>query len=101
MDTSQGDISSLYRSAVFLLAIAVAVLRLNDSGRSGRMMLLGLINFIGSIVLLLCMCEVSGGSNQYGEPPLLEAGARGDDSGLVRVALRCLCLIHRTANETW
>ena len=68
-----GIISTLYSLAVFLPGIAVAVRRLHDTGRSGWMLLLGLIPCIGALVLIFFMCEDSHGSNQYGEPPKLEA----------------------------
>ena len=72
LDGGVGIISTLYSLAVFLPGIAVAVRRLHDTGRSGWMMLLGLIPCIGALVLLYFMCEDSHGANEYGEPPKLE-----------------------------
>ena len=56
--------------AIFLPLLAVSVRRLHDLGKSGWMLLLGLIPFVGSILLLVWF--VSDGEpqdNQYGPVP--------------------------------
>ena len=54
--------------------IAVVVRRLHDTGKSGWMILIGLIPFIGAIVLLVFMClDSEPGSNQYGHNPKEES----------------------------
>ncbi|MNJ56322.1 Inner membrane protein YhaH [compost metagenome] len=60
----------VYAAAVLLPSLAVAVRRLHDTGRSGWMILLSLIPFIGSIILIVFMCQDSEpGENQYGPNP--------------------------------
>jgi len=53
-----------------LPAIAVAVRRLHDTGRSGWWLFIGLIPLIGAIVLLVFYClDSDPGPNQYGDNP--------------------------------
>ena len=55
---------------VLLPSVAVAVRRLHDTGRSGWLYLLLLIPLVGSIILLVFLCQDSQpGSNQYGPNP--------------------------------
>jgi uncharacterized membrane protein YhaH (DUF805 family) len=50
--------------------IAVAVRRLHDTSRSGWWILIGLIPFIGAIVLLVFYCtDSTPGPNEYGPNP--------------------------------
>ncbi|MFE1312136.1 DUF805 domain-containing protein [Streptomyces sp. NPDC058755] len=58
-------------AVVFLLpALAVTVRRLHDTGRSGWMILIGIVPLIGSIVLLVFYCSDSqAGANKYGPNP--------------------------------
>ncbi|MDD5995854.1 MAG: DUF805 domain-containing protein [Bacteroidales bacterium] len=56
--------------ALFIPSIAVAVRRLHDTGKSGWYYLVGLIPFIGALVLLYWfVTEGTEGSNEYGENP--------------------------------
>ena len=60
-----------YVLAVFIPGLAVAVRRLHDVGKSGWMMLIGLVPFIGSIWLLILMVTDSEpGENKYGVGPI-------------------------------
>lgn len=60
----------LYSIAVLLPSLAVSIRRLHDSGKSGAWILIGLIPFIGAIVLLVFMCTDSQpNDNQYGPNP--------------------------------
>ena len=50
--------------------IAAAVRRLNDTGRSGWWYLIGLVPFVGWIILIVFLAsEGNAGPNQYGPPP--------------------------------
>ena len=63
-------LAQLYYLAVFLPGLGVSVRRLHDTGKSGWMLLLGLIPVIGGIILLVFMVlDSQPGSNQYGENP--------------------------------
>ena len=66
MDTGIGLLSGVYALAVFLPSLAVTVRRLHDTGRTGWWVLIGLIPFIGWIVLLIFMVLDSTGDNEYG-----------------------------------
>jgi uncharacterized membrane protein YhaH (DUF805 family) len=53
-----------------LPSIAVRARRLHDTGKSGWLMLVGIIPFIGDILLLVWLCtEGSYGPNEYGADP--------------------------------
>ncbi|WP_066368672.1 DUF805 domain-containing protein [Neobacillus fumarioli] len=63
-------LTGLYSLAVFLPSLAVSVRRLHDSGRSGLWVLIGLIPFIGAIVLLVFFClDSEEGNNRFGPNP--------------------------------
>jgi len=60
----------LYILAVFIPSLAVGVRRLHDTGKSGWMILIGLIPIIGTIWLLVFMLiDSNPGENQYGVNP--------------------------------
>lgn len=68
-------LQSLYALAVLLPSLGVAVRRLHDTGRSGWWVLIGLVPFLGAIVLLVFFCiEGQSADNEYGANPKL-AGA--------------------------
>ncbi|MDY0077004.1 MAG: DUF805 domain-containing protein [Bacteroidales bacterium] len=65
-----GPISGIYSLALIIPSLAVAVRRLHDVGKSGWMILIGLIPLIGFIWLLVLMVTDSKpGENQYGPNP--------------------------------
>ena len=60
----------IYAFATFLPSLAVAIRRLHDVNKSGWMILVSLIPFIGGIWLLILMCtNGTSGPNDYGEDP--------------------------------
>lgn len=60
----------IYSLAVFIPSLAVLVRRLHDSDKSGWMILISFIPFIGGIwLLILLVTEGTSGSNQYGPDP--------------------------------
>ena len=62
--------SLLVGLGLFLPGLAVLVRRLHDTNRSGWWILIGLIPFIGFIVLLIFVLEKGNpGPNDYGPPP--------------------------------
>lgn len=66
-----GILGMLYALAVLLPAIGVTVRRLHDGDRSGWWILVGLIPFVGFIVLLVFMVlPGTEGDNQYGPDPV-------------------------------
>lgn len=63
-------IQALYSLAMIVPAIAVSVRSLHDVGKSGWMLLVGLIPFIGYIwLLVLYVTDSNPGTNQYGSNP--------------------------------
>jgi len=57
--------------ASFIPSLAVQVRRFHDQDRSGWMMLLGLIPYLGTFIVLIFMClEGTRGPNRYGPDPL-------------------------------
>jgi uncharacterized membrane protein YhaH (DUF805 family) len=71
--TGFGLTSSLYSLAVLIPGIAVLVRRLHDIDRSGWWVLLGLVPFVGGIVLLvLAALDSTPGENRFGPNPKLE-----------------------------
>lgn len=68
--TLGGLLYGLFCLAVLIPALAVGVRRLHDVGKSGWMMLVGLIPFVGGIWLLVLYCTDSQyGENQWGPNP--------------------------------
>jgi uncharacterized membrane protein YhaH (DUF805 family) len=71
-DTSVGLFTSLFFLGMLLPSLAVTVRRLHDTGRSGFWILIGLLPFIGSIVLLVfTVLDSQPGDNAYGPNPKL------------------------------
>ncbi|MEY3480675.1 MAG: hypothetical protein RIQ71_1450 [Verrucomicrobiota bacterium] len=65
-----GILSGLYSLAVILPALALAVRRLHDTGRSGWWILIGLVPAIGGIILIVFYAlDSQPGTNQYGPNP--------------------------------
>ena len=65
-----GLIYALYMLAVLIPSLAVAVRRLHDTGRSGWMILIALIPFVGAIwLLVLLVLEGNAGENKFGPSP--------------------------------
>lgn len=61
---------ALYSLAVLVPSIAVGVRRLHDAGYSGWFVLLGLIPFLGAIIMIIFAVQKSqSGSNKYGPEP--------------------------------
>ena len=57
----------VYWLAMIVPYIAVAVRRLHDTDKSGWFYLLGLVPFVGGIILLVLLCiDSTRGTNQYG-----------------------------------
>jgi uncharacterized membrane protein YhaH (DUF805 family) len=66
-------IGLLYGLAVIIPGIAAVVRRLHDGGKSGWMILVSLIPFVGTIVLIVFLAQAGNpGANEYGP------GAGGD-----------------------
>ncbi|MGW1073069.1 DUF805 domain-containing protein [Streptomyces sp. NPDC002537] len=64
-------LGALYSLAVLLPSIAVGIRRLHDTGRSGWWLLIGLIPFVGIIVLVvLWALDSTPHDNAYGPSPL-------------------------------
>ncbi|MEW1720158.1 DUF805 domain-containing protein [Streptomyces sp. NPDC093109] len=65
-----GILSTIYALAVFIPTLAVGVRRLHDTGKSGWMLLLGLIPLVGFIILIVFFAsEGEKGPNAYGPDP--------------------------------
>jgi uncharacterized membrane protein YhaH (DUF805 family) len=60
----------VYALGVLIPSLAVAIRRLHDTDKSGWLLLLGLIPFVGFIILLVFYIqEGTSGPNQYGPGP--------------------------------
>jgi uncharacterized membrane protein YhaH (DUF805 family) len=65
--------------AILIPSIAVQVRRFHDQDKSGWFVLLGLIPYLGGIVLLVFMCiEGTRGPNRFGPDPKDPTGNLGD-----------------------
>jgi uncharacterized membrane protein YhaH (DUF805 family) len=63
-------LSSIYSLAVLVPSLAVSVRRLHDTNRTGWWILIGLIPFVGTIILIVFLATDSQpGENQYGPNP--------------------------------
>ena len=56
----------VYALAVLIPGLAIAVRRLHDTGKSGWFILLGLIPFVGFIIMIVFYVQPSDGPNDYG-----------------------------------
>jgi len=64
-------ILSIFMIAIFIPGLSLAVRRLHDTGKSGWMLLLGVIPLVGPIILLVFyVTESTPGINEYGPNPL-------------------------------
>ncbi|EMG27322.1 hypothetical protein X560_2532 [Listeria fleischmannii 1991] len=61
----------LYGLANIIPALSLSIRRLHDSGKSGWFILLGLIPFVGSIIVIVFMCL----------PSVEDGGKKGDEYG--------------------
>lgn len=60
----------LFYLAIFIPSLAVQVRRFHDQDKSGWLILLGFIPYIGGLILLVFMClEGTRGPNRYGPDP--------------------------------
>lgn len=67
---SIASLSFLYQLAVFIPGIAVSVRRMHDIGKSGWMLLVGLVPLIGVLIVLYFMVlDSQPGNNEYGPNP--------------------------------
>ena len=68
--TAFAFLGAIYNLAVLIPSFAVFCRRMHDTGRSGWWWLIGLIPFVGWIVLLVfCCLDSQPGENQYGPNP--------------------------------
>ena len=63
-------LTGIYGLLTILPSLAVGARRLHDSGKSGWWLLIGLIPFIGTIILLIFFClDSEEGENRFGANP--------------------------------
>lgn len=68
--SGSGVFNLLYNLLILIPSLAVAVRRLHDIGKSGWMLLIGLIPLVGAIWLLILLLRNSeAGENKYGPNP--------------------------------
>lgn len=65
-----GPLTTLILLAALIPGLACQVRRFHDQDKSGWFVLLGLIPFLGGLIVLVFMClEGTSGTNQYGPDP--------------------------------
>jgi uncharacterized membrane protein YhaH (DUF805 family) len=68
-----GPLTTLFMLAIIVPGIAVQVRRFHDQDKSGWFVLLGLIPFLGGLIVLVFMClEGTKGDNRFGPDPKSE-----------------------------
>ena len=68
--SGSGVFNLLYNLLILIPNLAVAVRRLHDIGKSGWMLLIGLIPLVGAIwLLILLLRDSEAGENKYGPNP--------------------------------
>jgi uncharacterized membrane protein YhaH (DUF805 family) len=76
-----GVLAGLYGLAVLIPSLAVAVRRLHDTDKSGWWVLIGLVPFVGGIILIVLLAlDGTPGPNRFGSDP--KAGERGQPAGV-------------------
>lgn len=69
-NTGRGVLSTIYGLALLIPGIAVTVRRLQDTGRNGRWVLIGLVPLAGPIALFVfSVLDSDAGSNKWGDNP--------------------------------
>ncbi|MEX0782331.1 MAG: DUF805 domain-containing protein [Dehalococcoidia bacterium] len=67
-----GIIAALYGLAVLIPGLAIGARRLHDTNKSGWYQLLGLIPFVGLIIMIYLFAQPGDPeTNQYGSPPVV------------------------------
>ncbi|MGA9276127.1 DUF805 domain-containing protein [Ilumatobacter sp.] len=61
-----GVLQIVYGLALLIPGIAISVRRLHDTGKSGWFLLIGLIPFIGWIIMIVFFVQPSVGPNEHG-----------------------------------
>ena len=70
VEIGYGPLFLIYALAMLIPGLAVGVRRLHDVGKSGWMLLIGLIPVIGTIwLLVLFLSDGTSGVNEFGENP--------------------------------
>jgi len=65
-----GLLTLVFALGMLVPSLAVAVRRLHDTGKSGWLLLIGLIPLVGGIILLVFLCtDSTPGANAYGPNP--------------------------------
>ena len=65
-----GPLTALFFLAIIVPGIAVQVRRFHDQDKSGWFVLIGLIPFLGGLIVLVFMClEGTRGANRFGPDP--------------------------------
>ncbi|PAP75803.1 DUF805 domain-containing protein [Rubrivirga marina] len=62
-----------YALAVIVPGIAVSIRRLHDTGKTGWLLLLGLIPLLGLVLIYFMVIEGDSGPNEYGPDPKMAA----------------------------
>jgi uncharacterized membrane protein YhaH (DUF805 family) len=76
---SQSPIVMVWILAILLPSLAVQVRRFHDQDKSGWMVLIGLIPFLGGLIVLIFMLmEGTAGPNRFGPDPKGRGGDTGD-----------------------
>lgn len=71
-----GPLTTILLLAIIIPGIAVQVRRFHDQDKSGWFVLLGLIPFVGGLIVLVFMClEGTRGPNRFGPDPKDPGGA--------------------------
>ena len=59
----------LFSLAIFVPSVAVGIRRMHDTGKSGWLLLIGIIPVLGWLALIYLLVQESEGNNAYGAPP--------------------------------
>lgn len=74
--TMSGWLGMIYTLAVLLPSLGVSIRRLHDTGRSGWWLLIGLVPFVGGIVLIVFWAlPGDAGPNSHGPDPKAQVGS--------------------------
>lgn len=75
--SSSSILLGLFYLAIFIPALAVQVRRFHDQDKTGWLVLLNFIPFIGGLIVLVFMClEGTHGENRFGPDPKTDGNAK-------------------------
>lgn len=83
-----GVLSGLYGLIIFIPSLSILIRRLHDISRSGWWIFIGVIPFIGQLILFIFTLLKGGVDNIYGSPPTQTIQLNHERKKVVKVCFK-------------